>query len=70
VGAPAVDWFKIEANKACEYEVSFVTSNGCTGDKTKTFSTARVADNYVVVTLRKACGSLITQLHQEACQRT
>jgi hypothetical protein len=55
------DWFEIEANKACDYKITFVTSDGCTGDKTATLTTTLVADGYVVAIMNQACGSLATK---------
>lgn len=55
------DWFAIKANKACDYEIKFVTSDGCTGNKTTKLTADRIANGYVVARMRKACGTLVTE---------
>lgn len=64
------DWFAIEANKGCAYEIKFVTPDGCTGNKTLKLTTGRIANGYVVAKLRRACGTLVTEADKSRSRYT
>ncbi|MEM9572425.1 MAG: hypothetical protein AAF996_13255 [Pseudomonadota bacterium] len=50
--------FAILLRKACRYKFKFKTTSGCTGDKVQHLEPEDFADEYNVVKLTKACGTL------------
>lgn len=54
--------FRISVDPLCKYKVVFKTTKGCTGDKTAHITPSDFAALKYVVKLRKACGTLKTQV--------
>lgn len=52
------EWFTIKANKACDYNVTFKTSAGCTGDKIATMTSSKIKDGMRAAILKQRCGGL------------
>lgn len=50
--------FAILLRKSCRYKFKFKTTNGCTGDKVQHLEPDDFANDYNVVKLTKACGTL------------
>lgn len=50
--------FAFYAKKNCKYKIKFKTTDGCTGDKVQHLKPSDFADEYNVVKLINACGTL------------
>jgi hypothetical protein len=56
--AGGMDYFVVNANKSCRYDIKFNTTNGCVGDKNVAIGPGKIEDGEVYALLSGACGTL------------